>query len=133
MPSLKAMIFMNEAKLNYHRAATVPLIALLIASAAGVALVGVRVAWTGRWNYLVLVWNLFLAWLPLLFALGVCRRQQRRRPRGLAVLFAVRAVAAVFSKRALHLHGFDPPQHAVSRALLGGPDAHPAGGLHRDF
>lgn len=67
---------MNEARLNYRRAASVPVIALLMVSAACAAFVGARIAWTGRWNYLVLIWNLFLAWLPLLFALGVCDRHQ---------------------------------------------------------
>jgi uncharacterized membrane protein len=35
------------------------------------------VLWTGDVSYVILVWNLFLAWLPLLFALSACRHQQR--------------------------------------------------------
>ena len=46
---------------------------LLLATAAAVGLVVSRVWLSGRWTHLSLVWNLFLAWLPLVFALGVCR------------------------------------------------------------
>lgn len=56
-----------------HRTGIFPLLGLLVATAAGVGLVVSRVWFSGRWHYLSLVWNLFLAWLPLMFALGVCR------------------------------------------------------------
>lgn len=41
------------------------------ASAACVALVWLRVEKTGTGEYRFLVWNLFLAWLPVVFALGL--------------------------------------------------------------
>jgi len=47
-----------------------PIGALVFASAAGCALLGTRILLTGHWRQLHLVWNLFLAWLPLLFALA---------------------------------------------------------------
>ncbi|MCC7361844.1 MAG: DUF1361 domain-containing protein [Anaerolineales bacterium] len=43
--------------------------ALLFASALCVALVGARVAYTRNFYYIYFVWNLFLAWLPMLCAL----------------------------------------------------------------
>ena len=46
-----------------------PMLALILASGASVALVGARVVYTGNIRYTFLVWNLFLAWLPLVFAL----------------------------------------------------------------
>ncbi len=46
-----------------------PLLALTFASIASVALVGARIIATGNLRYSFLVWNLFLAWLPLVFAL----------------------------------------------------------------
>ena len=49
-----------------------PLLALTFASAASVALVGARIIATGNLRYSFLVWNLFLAWLPLIFALLAC-------------------------------------------------------------
>jgi uncharacterized membrane protein len=64
---------MNHSKFNHHRDAAFPVIALLLASAAGTVLIVTRIALTGRWQLGFLVWNLFLAWLPLAFALGVCR------------------------------------------------------------
>ena len=46
-----------------------PVAAMLFASAICFGLVVARVAWTGNIRYSFLVWNLFLAWLPLLFAI----------------------------------------------------------------
>jgi uncharacterized membrane protein len=46
-----------------------PMLALMFASAVCLALVLARIVWTGNIHYSFLVWNLFLAWLPLLFAL----------------------------------------------------------------
>ncbi len=63
------------------RAIAPPLLTLLFVSAAGVVLVGLRIAWTERWTYLFLIWNLFLAWLPLLLALRICREYQSRNRR----------------------------------------------------
>jgi uncharacterized membrane protein len=65
---------MNDSKSISDGGATIPILALLFASAVGVSLIVLRVAWTGNVRYLLFVWNLFLAWMPLLFALGVHRR-----------------------------------------------------------
>jgi uncharacterized membrane protein len=65
---------MNDSKFNHHQSTVFPLLALLLATAAGVGMVVSRVCLTGHWRYLGLIWNLFLAWLPLVFALGVCRQ-----------------------------------------------------------
>jgi len=46
-----------------------PMLALTFASGVSVALVIARIFWTGNINYGFLVWNLFLAWLPLVFSL----------------------------------------------------------------
>ena len=45
------------------------LFSLVLASAASAMLVVGRILWTGSLAYGGLVWNLFLAWLPLVFAL----------------------------------------------------------------
>lgn len=68
---------MNNSNMVSNRGAAIPLLALIFASAVCVLLAGLRVMWTGDIHYLMLVWNLLLAWLPLVFALGVCRRYQR--------------------------------------------------------
>jgi len=44
------------------------LIALVLVSLFSVALVAARALYSGQVAYIFLVWNLFLAWLPLLFA-----------------------------------------------------------------
>ena len=46
-----------------------PVLAMSFASGVCVLLVAARVAWTTNYRYIFLVWNLMLAWLPLLFAL----------------------------------------------------------------
>lgn len=46
-----------------------PMLAMSFATAVCVALVILRIGWTGKIRYGFLAWNLFLAWLPLLFAL----------------------------------------------------------------
>lgn len=60
---------MQLLRLLFKRETFVPVAALTFASAICVALVVARIAWTGNLRYSFLVWNLFLAWLPLMFAL----------------------------------------------------------------
>ena len=60
---------MNLLKLLFKRETFMPMLAMCFASAVCVALVITRVAWTGKIRHGFLAWNLFLAWLPLLFAL----------------------------------------------------------------
>ncbi len=61
--------FMNSLKRLCKRETFMPLLAMTFASAVCVAVVLLRIAWTGQIRYGFLAWNLFLAWLPLLFAL----------------------------------------------------------------
>jgi uncharacterized membrane protein len=60
---------MNNPKLIFRQAPAATLLALLFASVVGAMLIALRVSWTGNLAYASLIWNLFLAWLPLLFAL----------------------------------------------------------------
>src|SRR5262245_28029620 len=59
-----------------ERKLAIPLMVVFVASVFGMALVGARIAWTGRWTGLYLPWNLLLAWLPLYFALQACRLEK---------------------------------------------------------
>jgi len=68
---------------------------LIFASVVGVGLTVARVKWTGNFRYLLLVWNLILAWLPLLFALAVYRRCQRGERRGWQI-FSLSALWILF-------------------------------------
>ncbi|MDB6066110.1 MAG: hypothetical protein JWR26_2318 [Pedosphaera sp.] len=70
---------MSDSKSCSNHATTFPVLALLFASAVSVILTGFRVIQTGHWGYLTLSWNLFLAWLPLVFALGVGRLHRSAR------------------------------------------------------
>ena len=58
---------MNSHASTSHRL-LFPLVALAFASAIACSLLGARIALTGSWRQVFLPWNLFLAWLPLLFA-----------------------------------------------------------------
>ena len=60
---------MKLVKLAFKRETAVPMLALSFASAVSVALVAARIIWTRDFVYASLVWNLFLAWVPLVFAL----------------------------------------------------------------
>lgn len=60
---------MKLVKLAFKKETAVPMLALSFASAVTVVLVAVRIIWTGDLIYGSLVWNLFLAWVPLVFAL----------------------------------------------------------------
>lgn len=55
------------------------MVAVLFASGVSVALVLARIAWTGQTRgHAFLIWNLFLAWLPLIFALLACEEYSRK-------------------------------------------------------
>lgn len=63
---------MRFFRLALRRETAMPMLALFIASGACVGLVAGRIAWTHNLEYGFLLWNLFLAWLPLVFALLAC-------------------------------------------------------------
>jgi len=52
------------------------MLALTFASAVSVALVIGRIIWTRETHYAGLIWNLFLAWMPMIFAL-LAREHQK--------------------------------------------------------
>lgn len=58
---------------------------LIILSGLCIALFGIRLIHTGAYFGLGLVWNLFLAWIPLFFALIARRVQERILPKCLAM------------------------------------------------
>jgi len=60
---------MSLLKLLFRRETLVPLAALFLASVVSVTVVTLRVLFTGKLAYTFLIWNLCLAWLPLVFAL----------------------------------------------------------------
>jgi uncharacterized membrane protein len=65
---------MKLFRLAFQRETAIPVLALLIASGTSVALVLARMIWTRNLLYTFLVWNLFLAWLPMIFALLACEK-----------------------------------------------------------
>lgn len=64
-------------QMAWRRETVVPMLGLCLATAASVGLVTARVIWTGNLRYTFLVWNLFLAWLPLILALAACGAYHR--------------------------------------------------------
>ena len=65
---------MKLFRLAFQRETAIPVIALLIASATSVTLTVVRIIWTRNLLYSFMIWNLFLAWLPMIFALLACEK-----------------------------------------------------------
>ena len=57
------------------------MLALTFASATTVALVIARIVVTHNIHYGFLIWNLFLAWLPMMFALLACEKFRGGEPR----------------------------------------------------
>jgi uncharacterized membrane protein len=77
-------------KVALRRERAVPVLAVTFASAVSMMLLVGRIVWTHRMGYALLAWNLFLAWLPLLFALLACEKYEQGsgRSRGFYVLAA---------------------------------------------
>jgi uncharacterized membrane protein len=83
---------MKYLKLPFQRETIAPMLALMFASAASLALILTHIVWTKDLHYGFLIWNLCLAWLPLVFAIlarETYREEQRRTWRfyGLAGLW----------------------------------------------
>ncbi len=74
---------MKVLNLFFRRETAAPMLALTFASAISVAVVLARIGWTGNLRYGFLIWNLFLAWLPLIFALLACDHYRNRSGRSL--------------------------------------------------
>jgi uncharacterized membrane protein len=74
-------MIMNVMRTVFHRQTAAPLLALGFASAVSVTLVLARIFWTENVRYGFLVWNLFLAWLPLVLALWVGELHRSGRTR----------------------------------------------------
>src|SRR3954471_11258766 len=68
---------MNFLKLAFQPTLARPMLALTFASAVSVALVLARIFYTWHFRYAFLIWNLFLAWLPLIFAVLAYEKYQR--------------------------------------------------------
>lgn len=71
MSNLNSMKLLN---LFFKRETAAPILALSFATAVNVAVVLARIFLTGNIYYGFLIWNLFLAWLPLVFALLACEQ-----------------------------------------------------------
>jgi uncharacterized membrane protein len=67
---------MKVLNLFFKRETAAPMLALGFASVACVVLVLARIVWTGQLRYGFLIANLFLAWMPLVFALLACDKYQ---------------------------------------------------------
>jgi len=59
---------MKLVQLMFKRETLVPMLALSFASFVSVVLVIGRIVWTRDTHYGFLIWNLFLAWMPMVFA-----------------------------------------------------------------
>lgn len=68
-------------KLALQRETAAPVLALTFATGVCLALVSIRILWSRNLHYAFLIWNLFLAWLPLVFSLLACDCYRKRSSR----------------------------------------------------
>ena len=87
---------MKVLKLALRRETAMPILALTFASGTCVAMVIARILWTGNVRCSFLVWNLFLAWLPLVFAVLAADEYQRASGRSWRFLGLAGAWLAFF-------------------------------------
>lgn len=87
--------------MNASRRRLVTVLGLVAVSLFCVALVLVRFARSGSTEYTALIWNLVLAWIPFMLAVGVYDRWRRRRA-GL-VLLALAALWLLFFPNAPYM------------------------------
>ena len=67
---------MKILRIIFKRETMAPMLALTFASGMSVSLVLARMAWTANFHFAFLIWNLLLAWLPLVFAMLACEQFQ---------------------------------------------------------
>jgi uncharacterized membrane protein len=68
---------MHDLKSDSSRVIRFPVQVFLFASIISAVIAALRIGWTHDRHYLALIWNLFLAWMPLLLALQVHQRHER--------------------------------------------------------
>lgn len=71
---------MSLLKLLFRRETFMPMLALSLATIVTVGIICVRIGFTGNFRYAFLVWNLFLAWLPVLFAIAAREKYRNTQP-----------------------------------------------------
>lgn len=69
-------VFMKLFQLMFKRETAVPMLALSFASAVSVVLVLARMVWVRDTHYAFLIWNLFLAWVPMVLVLFAREHQK---------------------------------------------------------
>lgn len=82
---------MKLVKLAFKRETAMPVLALTFSSGVCFLLVSVRIIYSHKLSYGFLLWNLFLAWLPLAFALLACENYRTRPGRNWQFLSAAGA------------------------------------------
>ena len=71
---------MNILKLLFHRETRAPMAALSLATAMTVGIIVARMLFTNNLRYAFLIWNLFLAWLPVIFAMVAREKYREAKP-----------------------------------------------------
>ena len=106
---------MKMIKLAFQRETAAPVMALTFATAVCLTLVSTRILWTRNLHYAFLIWNLFLAWLPLIFSLLASDYYRKRSGRSWHFVF-ISACWLLFFPNAPYIF----TDARLSRAFLGG-------------
>ena len=110
-------------RLRRHRRGLALASVLALSSLAGLAVLAFRFYYSGRAGYSFMCWNLFLAWVPIGFALAIEALRRTRRG-GPAALLALGFLWLLFFPNApylltefVHLHRHYAPSERVIRVL----------------
>jgi uncharacterized membrane protein len=86
---------------NYRQMAVIA--SMILTTGLCVAILGLRIAHSNNFGHLGLLWNLFLAWLPMLSALVAYNLYRRRSPFGWVVIGACALIWLLFFPNAPYL------------------------------
>jgi uncharacterized membrane protein len=89
-------------RIAFRAETRVPMLALVFGSAISIGLIIARALWFRKFGYGFLIWNLFLAWMPLIFAL-LADDEFRHGPRRRWMLFALAGAWLLFFPNAPYI------------------------------
>ena len=77
---MRTLVLTLRNRFEAHRNEWLVMLLLLVASAISCSFIVIRSVMRDQWSYYFLIWNLFLAWIPLVVAFGLRLKQRPSLP-----------------------------------------------------